>query len=327
MEAHERTGEVMAASRFRRNLLQWFDQHKRDLPWRRNCDPYRVWLSEIMLQQTRVAAVLEHYREFLRRFPNLRKLAAARQPSVLAAWSGLGYYRRARMLHAAAKKIVFERSGKFPTTAKELRTLPGVGRYTSAAVASIAFGEPVAAVDGNVERVLQRVAGKQIRGEDVWQIAEKLLARKRPGAFNEAMMELGAKICTPRQPKCWLCPVSTMCATRGEFQGQREAARQKKTEIHYALDCRNGSVFLVQRGRTATLMPGMWELPEIDAKNGSADSWLTMRHSITVTDYVVRVETRRVPEGINGRWVARARVARLPLTGLARKILRAASVI
>src|SRR5438270_12940941 len=129
---------------FRRLLLAWYDVHARDLPWRQDQDAYRVWVSEIMLQQTRVAAVIEHYHEFLRRFPSVKKLAAARESSVLAAWSGLGYYRRARMLHAAAKVIVRELAGKFPTTAAELRTLPGIGRYTSAAIASIAFGEPIA---------------------------------------------------------------------------------------------------------------------------------------------------------------------------------------
>ncbi len=153
--------------KFRRRLLAWYDRHRRDLPWRANRDPYRVWLSEIMLQQTRVAAVIEHYQEFLRRFPTIEKLAAAREASVLAAWSGLGYYRRARMLHAAAKVVVREYGGKFPTTAEVWRALPGIGRYTAAAIASIAFDEPVAVVDGNVERVLQRVSGTRLAGEEL----------------------------------------------------------------------------------------------------------------------------------------------------------------
>jgi len=135
--------------------LSWYDRVQRDLPWRESRDPYRVWVSEIMLQQTRVAAVVEHYQRFLQRFPTVAKLAAARESSVLTAWSGLGYYRRARMLHAAAKKLVWDREGKFPTTVEELRELPGVGRYTAAAIASIAFDHPVAVVDGNVERLLQ----------------------------------------------------------------------------------------------------------------------------------------------------------------------------
>src|SRR5689334_7817852 len=176
---------------FRRKLLQWYDAHARALPWREDRDPYRVWVSEIMLQQTRVAAVIEHYLEFLRRFPTVQKLAGAREASVLAAWSGLGYYRRARMLHAAAKVVARERAGKFPTTAAGWRELPGIGRYTSAAIASIAFREPIAVVDGNVERVLQRVSGDRLSGEKVWIAAEDVLDRERPGDFNQAMMELG----------------------------------------------------------------------------------------------------------------------------------------
>jgi A/G-specific adenine glycosylase len=315
------------AARFRRNLLQWFDHHKRDLPWRQDRDPYHVWLSEIMLQQTRVATAVEHYKRFLRRFPTIEKLAAARESSVLAAWSGLGYYRRARMMHAAARKIVRSRSGRLPTTTRELRTLPGIGRYTAAAIASIAFDGPVAVVDGNVERVLQRVVGKNIRDEGLWHTAGELLSRERPGDFNQALMELGATVCLPRQPKCLLCPVLKMCATRGQLESFREAVPQKKREIHYALDCRDGSVFLVKRDKTATLMPGMWELPEIPFTNGLGGTWLKLRHSITVTDYVVRVVKCELPDRTSGRWVARSRVSALPLTGLARKILRAAKVI
>src|ERR1700722_17284953 len=159
----------------RQRLLQWYLAQARDLPWRESRDPYRVWLSEIMLQQTRVAAVIAHYHEFLRRFPTVKKLAGAREASVLAAWSGLGYYRRARMMHAAARVIVREHGGKFPDTEEGLRALPGIGRYTAAAIASIAFDEPVAVVDGNVERVLQRVAGKRLAGEELWIEANSLL--------------------------------------------------------------------------------------------------------------------------------------------------------
>src|SRR5580693_6373096 len=251
-------GEKM---RFQRQLLAWYDHHRRDLPWRANRDPYRVWLSEIMLQQTRVAAVIEHYQEFLRRFPAVEKLAAAREASVLAAWSGLGYYRRARMLHATAKVVAREYGGKFPKTAEAWRALPGVGRYTAAAIASIAFDEPVAAIDGNVERVLQRVSGKRLAGERLWQGANDLLDAKRPGDFNQAMMELGAVVCTPRTPACLTCPVIELCVTRGELAATTKPARQKRQEIQYALDHRDGEVFLIRRPSDASLMPGMWELP------------------------------------------------------------------
>jgi A/G-specific adenine glycosylase len=312
---------------FRQRLLGWYERNRRDLPWRQNRNPYGVWLSEIMLQQTRVAAVLEHYHKFLRRFSTVEKLAAARESSVLAAWSGLGYYRRARMLHAAARKIVSEHTGKVPASAKELRALPGIGRYTAAAIASIAFGEPAAVVDGNVKRVLGRVVGENLAGQELWQTAQELLSPQRPGDFNQAMMELGATVCLPRHPRCLMCPVFDLCATRGELEEQRGRTRQKKRQIHYAFDCRNGSVFLVQRRKDASLMPGMWELPEIADKNGTGEVWLTLRHSISVTDYVVRAMRGRVPDGTEGRWVAKSRVARLPLTGLARKILRAAKVI
>jgi A/G-specific adenine glycosylase len=326
LEKGSKTEVSISHGRFQQSLLGWFDRHKRDLPWRQNRDPYRVWLSEIMLQQTRVAAVTSHYERFLRRFPSVEKLASAREASVLAAWSGLGYYRRARMLHAAAKKIVKEYGGTFPASAEDLRALPGIGRYTAAAIASIAFDQPVAVVDGNVERVLQRVQGKNLAGEELWTAAGELLSAQRPGDFNQAMMELGATVCLPRQPQCLLCPVSDLCATRGELQRQTKATRQTKRHIHYTLACRNGSVFLVQRSKASTLMPGMWELPET-AANETAEVWLTVRHSITVTDYVVRVLRGAAPKDLDGRWVRKSRITALPLTGLAQKILRAANII
>jgi A/G-specific adenine glycosylase len=307
---------------FRQRLLAWYDVHARDLPWRKSHDPYRVWVSEIMLQQTRVAAVIEHYHEFLKRFPTVQKLAAARETSVLAVWSGLGYYRRARMMHAAAKMIAREFKGKFPATAAEWRDLPGIGRYTSAAIASIAFGEPVAVVDGNVERVLKRFCGSVLSGEEIWQRAENFLDRERPGDFNQAMMELGATICTPRAPACLTCAVVDLCATRGEMPSLARAAPQKKREIHYALDHRDGKVFLVQRSPDVSLMAGMWELPEITAPANGAKPFCTVKHSITVTDYTVRVWQKNVGEGQTGQRIALERLSRIALTGLARKILR-----
>ncbi len=341
---------------FRRQLLAWYDANARDLPWRQSRDPYRVWLSEIMLQQTRVAAVIAHYYEFLQRFPSVEKLARAREASVLAAWSGLGYYRRARMLHAAARVVTRELGDRFPTTAEGLLALPGVGRYTAAAIASIAFGEPVAVVDGNVERVLQRLSGKKLAREDFWRAAEVLLDRERPGDFNQAMMELGATVCAPRAPACLTCPVVDLCATRGELAGTVKAARQKKREIHYALDFRSNDlrgakVFLVQRAPDARLMAGMWELPEIPtgakahfngpreiaalkalrhpkARRGDGvEACFTLKHSITVTDYTVRVWRMSVPSRVRGKWIPVERLARVALTGLARKILQKAAII
>jgi A/G-specific adenine glycosylase len=352
-------------NRFRQKLLAWYDAHRRDLPWRASRDPYRVWLSEIMLQQTRVAAVIEHYHEFLRRFPTVQKLAAAREASVLAAWSGLGYYRRARMLHAAAKVIVREHGGKFPAREEELRALPGIGRYTATAIASIAFEEPVAVVDGNVERVLQRMSGKRLAGEQLWRTANHLLDTKRPGDFNQAMMELGAMVCTPRAPGCLTCPVIELCTTRGELAFETKVARQRKREIHYALHCHNGAVFLVRRAREASLMPGMWELPELEDGREPAEKQVpfdklrassparfaarrndtvegkrsngangagprpsfTLRHSITVTDYTVRVWQNVALSCKAGKWTPLKRLHRIALTGLARKILRKAEML
>jgi len=323
--ANPRPALAETSAGFATRLLAWYDRHARPLPWRENHDPYRVWVSEIMLQQTRVAAVTTHYRLFLKNFPTVQKLARARGASVLAVWSGLGYYRRARMLHAAAKLVVKKYQGKLPAGSNELRALPGIGRYTAAAIASIAHGEKIAVVDGNVERVLSRLKGKKIDGEAAWQAAQDLLDEARPGDFNQAMMELGATLCLPQQPRCLLCPVSQFCSARGELAAGKKAPSQRKREIRYALARRNGHVFLVQRKDDESLMPGMWELPEVP-RNG-ATPLLSLRHSITVTDYTVRVVEMPIPERERGRWIALSRVSALPLTGLARKILRRAEML
>jgi len=320
--------------RFRRALLAWYDRHGRDLPWRKTSDPYAIWLSEIMLQQTRVAAVLDHYRIFLERFPNVAALAEASEDDVLAAWSGLGYYRRARMLHQCAREIVQRADGRFPEKSEELRELPGIGRYTAAAVASIAFAETVALVDGNVERVLQRISGKNLTASQYWKRAEELLSKSRPGDFNQAMMELGATVCLPREPRCQVCPVREWCVTRGEVSRPKATDRQEKREIWCALERRAGRVRLVKRPRKASLMAGMWELPqwtELPHASATEALWRTFRHSITVTDYRVRVlrdwtapVTMPAPQG---KWVAIEKIPQLPITGLTRKILKADGII
>jgi A/G-specific adenine glycosylase len=316
---------------FRRRLIAWYSTYQRQLPWRLTRDPYRIWISEIMLQQTRVAAVIAHYHEFLRRFPTVEKLAEAREASVLATWSGLGYYRRARMLHAAARTIRGKHGGEFPRTGERLLELPGVGRYTAAAIASIAFGEAVAVVDGNVERVLQRVSGKAITGNRLWSAANYLLDAEQPGDFNQAMMELGATVCTPRRPACPTCPISEMCATRGETSIAKSAP-QRKREVHYSLICRAGKpdrneVFLVRRPRNASLMAGMWELPERLRANSAEKEMFMLRHSITVTNYTVRVWAGSSRGEREGKWFRNHKLASVPLTGLARKILSKAGMI
>jgi len=335
-------GKNVAA--FRRAVLGWYDEHHRDLPWRKTRDPYRIWLSEIMLQQTRVAAVLDHYRVFLERFPNVEVLDAASEDAVLAAWSGLGYYRRARMLHRCARQIVKQHGGCFPQNSEALLALPGIGRYTAAAIASIAFAEPVAVVDGNVERVLQRLIGINLTAPQTWQHAQALLANSRPGDFNQSMMELGATVCVPRAPHCPMCPVRKWCVTRGEVPRPEPPSRQKKKQIWCALEWRSnggsdGKVRLVQRPRQATLMPGMWELPqssEPPRRLPAAARWRTFRHSITITDYTVHVlrNTRLrnsplpgAPRATKGTWIAIDRIPRIPITGLTRKILKASGII
>ena len=320
-----RGNATTALPQLRQSLLSWYDQNRRDLPWRKTRDAYRVWVSEIMLQQTRVAAVLPRYENFLERFSSVEKLAKAREASVLAEWSGLGYYRRARNLHAAARIVA--RAGAFPQNAEAWRELPGIGRYTAAAVSSIASDEPVAVLDGNVERVLLRLHGKLGTSSQRWRAAQELLDHTRPGDFNQSMMELGAMVCVPGQPICSQCPIQRFCQTRGRGISISRKPRQQKREIAYCLAQSNGSVRLVRRPKSATLMPSMWELPPC-AKTSDSDTVLfSVRHSITNTDYTVRVIQVGSPLRTRGLWVKAARAEQLPLTGLARKILCKAGVI
>ena len=315
----------------RKALLAWYTANRRDLPWRRHPNPYRTWVSEIMLQQTRVAAVLEHFRLFLEAFPDITALASAPEEKVLALWSGLGYYRRARMLHRAAQVVVSELHGRMPQTSEGLRELPGVGRYTAAAIASIAYGEAVAVVDGNVERVLSRLDGQPRDDRSAWLRAEELLDHGRPGDWNQAMMELGALVCTPATPQCGVCPVRRWCVAPGA-DVRRKPSERKRVRQWLALAERGEKVLLVQREAQATKMAGMWELPELSEnaveKIASREKPLVLvRHSITDTDYEVRVvgaAARDLPAELRrcGRWVERAELNGLALTGLARKVLR-----
>lgn len=321
---------------FRRRLLCWFDENARDLLWRRSRDPYAIWVSEIMLQQTRVAAVLEHYARFMERFPALDDLAAASEDEVLAQWSGLGYYRRARLLHKAAQFVKQKLDGRFPSSSADLRALPGVGEYTGAAIASIGFGEAIACVDGNVERVLRRVRGWDERPGTAAKVraeAARLLDAERAGDYNQAVMELGATQCLPRGPMCGECPVRVMCATRGEHP-TNERKKMRSREAAYAFLRRAGKkrspeVLLERRPMSATLMPGMWELPSIDAEQPEKKKVLTLRHSITSTNYYVSIyETgaRQTKELLKRkavrRWFPLHELSATPLTGLARKALK-----
>src|SRR6478609_967208 len=202
----------------RRRLLSWYATHKRDLPWRRSRDPYRVWLSEIMLQQTQVATVKDYFERFTRAFPDVESLAAAEESDVLRLWEGLGYYRRARQLHAAAKKVVADFDGKFPDEAEALQQVPGIGRYTAGAIASIAFDRRAPILEANTIRLLSRLVAyrgnphSQVGQRPLWLVAEEILPQKRVAEFNQALMELGSLICTPNEPKCAECPLATVCA-------------------------------------------------------------------------------------------------------------------
>ncbi len=223
---------------FRKNLLAWFTQFQRDLPWRKNKDPYRVWLSEIMLQQTRVAAVIPYYERFLARFPTVNSLAEAQQEEVLRLWSGLGYYSRARNLQKAAQQIVAQHAGIFPMAADDALELPGIGAYTAAAILSIAYDKQLAVLDGNVARVLARLEAIQgdLRAGSQWQrlqhLADMLLDPQLSGDWNQAMMELGATVCTPRSPQCLLCPIQEFCQARklGLVDAIPEKRRKRATE-------------------------------------------------------------------------------------------------
>ena len=333
------------AIEFRRQLLGWYREHARVLPWRGIDDPYATWLSEVMLQQTRVATVIDRYREFLQRFPTLQSLAAAEENDVLALWSGLGYYRRARMLHRGAQFVVDELQGKMPRTATELKALPGVGDYTAAAIASIAFGESVAVVDGNVERVLLRLMGlpeeRSTKGRArVTREAQALvpLAAKRgtgnpPGDHNQAMMELGATICTPKSPLCLHCPVVGICRTRGEHATPKRD-KQKSRSVACLLIRRGEKVLLERRAAEASLMPGMLELPPLpmDAIT-EYEPVLRVRHAITNTNYDVQVFAESklrdtIPAAAKDLvWTPVAKLHEMPLTGLARKVLQRLGVM
>ena len=307
-----------------RALLAWYLKNRRDLPWRGTSDPYRIWISEVMLQQTRVAVAMERYPRFLRRFPSVKHLAQARPSSVLAEWSGLGYYRRARNLQAAARVIVREHEGRFPRSQSQLRALPGVGRYTAAAVGSIAYGDAVAVVDGNVERVLHRLLGHQIRGEQGWRAAQELLDTDAPGDFNQAMMELGATVCLPGTPRCAECPIRKSCRTRGRGQIVTNKPSQRKCDISFALARRPNAVLLTRRPATESVMPGMWELPRcLDA----GEVLFSLAHSIMATNYRVRVVSLSAQKLAGAKWIRIRRLDAIPMTGLARKILRRAEII
>ena len=340
---------------FRRQLLDWYDQTKRDLPWRQTSDPYLIWVSEIMLQQTQVSRVVEYFTRFTRQFPTVGALATAEIDQVLKQWEGLGYYSRARSLHQAAKKVMTDHDGKLPATSLELLKLPGFGPYTAAAVASIAFGEAVAAVDGNVNRVIARLTNLQesIKSAkalaNIRQDAGQLLDPERPGDFNQALMELGATACRPGAPLCLICPVTAHCAacqagTAAQLPIRPAAAPRPAIQAACGIVVHQGKLLMIHRDQQR-LLGGLWEFPggrclpdeapesacqrHFQQKLGlevSVSKHLTsVKHTFTHFQVTLHVFSCAINQGeivtSNPRWVTVDETSSLALTRTARKIL------
>ncbi len=255
----------------RRKLLGWYRRHARDLPWRRTRDAYAIWVSEIMLQQTRVTAVRPYYERFLKRFPTIEKLARAKVDSVLKMWEGLGYYSRARNLHRAAQVVAREYQGQLPETTDELQTLPGIGRYTAGAIASMAFGLKEPVLDGNVTRVLCRAfrirENPQLTKvqKKLWQTAQQIIAKGKAGTLNQSLMELGAMVCLPKQPRCGECPLEKLCLARKSGEPEKLPVRSKKKKLpHYKVAVgivRKGGWILIDQRPPNGMLGGLWEFP------------------------------------------------------------------
>jgi A/G-specific adenine glycosylase len=294
----------------------------RDLPWRRTTDPYQIWVSEIMLQQTRVAAVVPYYERFIARFPSVRSLAAAAEADVLTAWAGLGYYARARNLHRAAKLV--EAGGAFPRDYESILALPGVGAYTAGAIASIAFNLPHAAVDGNVRRVLSRVSGRNLTIHEAETLALHLLDRRRPGSFNQSLMELGATLCTPEQPHCESCPVRHQCAARAAGSQEQLPLPRKRRATEFIDETllvirRNGEILVRERD-------AFWDLPRLSEL---PDANMTLhlgsfRHSRTHYRYTFEVCEARLASAppLPMRWVSEEALWALPVATTVRKAMQ-----
>jgi A/G-specific adenine glycosylase len=321
-------------------LARWYARGHRDFAWRRATDPYEIWVSEIMLQQTRAAAVVPYYERFLARFPTVDALAAAAEPEVLALWSGLGYYSRARNLLAAARRIAAR--GAFPNRYDELIQLPGIGDYTAAAVASIAFEEPRAVVDGNVLRVVARIGndpgdiGSPKTRARFRLVAEAWLDRRAPGVFNQALMELGATVCTPRRPLCHECPLGTHCraleqGTVAQLPVKLGRVPPERIEAVLLLVRRGRRILLRQRAATEPSMPGFWDLPSPEhlptLRPGPPLG--QFRHTITHHRYIFTVKLASAPKVAAApfRWLDPHDAAAIPLSTTAKKALRLAGLL
>lgn len=322
----------------RRRLVRWYARARRDLPWRRNRDPYAVWVSEVMLQQTQVERVKEYFARFMRRFPTVGDLAAAGEAEVLKHWEGLGYYRRARQLHAAAKTVTANHGGRFPASLDGLRSLPGVGRYTAGAIASIAFDLAAPIVEANSRRVLARIAGHAdpVGGagdEPIWAFAEELVPRRGAGTFNQALMDLGAMICTPTRPICGRCPLARDCAAHAggltETIPVMAAPRATREIRETAIVTRCGDrVLVVQRG-PGEWWEGLWDFPREPRRRRAAagDAIGLVRYGVTHHRIECAVVQRRVARAgrmaaraSHSRWVAVAALGDLAMTAPGRRI-------
>jgi A/G-specific adenine glycosylase len=325
-----------------RDLLDWFRRVGRDLPWRQGSDPYRVWISEIMLQQTQVERVKDFFRRFIERFPDVRQLAAAPEADLLRAWEGLGYYRRARQLHAAAQRIVADHDARIPDSMAALRSLPGIGRYTAGAIASIAFGLPEPIVEANSRRVLARLAGHEapVGGstgdEPVWRIATELLPHRAPATWNQALMDLGAGVCVPRVPLCTRCPVAAHCvahatgrvATIPVTAPRREAVDRDET----AVVVRRGTMVLVVRRGAGEWWEGLWDFPRLPARRllqplrcgrrrvvGKC-AYSVTHHRVTVT-ITTCTAARSGPRSDRAEWVSWTRLGERAMAAPGRRIM------
>src|SRR5271168_4469838 len=348
-----------ALKTFQPPLLAWFRTHQRDLPWRRSRDPYRIWVAEVMLQQTRIAAVMPYYQRFLSRFPTVRSLARARETEVLKLWSGLGYYSRARNLHRAAKIIVARHHGQFPRTLDAVLELPGIGTYTAAAVLSIAYDVPLAVLDGNVARVLARI--KAIRGDlrapKNWRAlsaaAQDFLATQAPGDWNQSLMELGEVVCTPRSPRCAECPVARHCRAYAQgLTSEIPAPRRKRAAVHMKIAA---AILRDPRGRTLLIQdPGahdtvlfsrMWQFPAVEVTRHakpelaahlsktlsltkiSLEALPAARHGVTfrnITLLPFLANVSELPKLPRTRILPLKNVSNLPISSATRKIAAAA---
>jgi A/G-specific adenine glycosylase len=264
--------DVNQRSKFRRRLLAWYVRNRRELPWRLDPKPYHIWISEIMLQQTRVSTVIPYYRKFLERFPDVGSLAAASEEEVLAHWAGLGYYSRARNLLRAARIVLSQYHGVFPARIEEVGQLPGIGRYTAGAICSIAFNRPEPIVDGNVRRVLSRICGFRKPRPDsfFWSMASELVTPHRASEFNQALMEIGALICTPSDPKCSECPVFGLCRARGARGIEKQGKKPGETvELVVLVAARNAKI-LICREIPVSFIPGSWFFPTAIVQKGAS---------------------------------------------------------